>query len=104
MNEMLESVGFLNFVPRAKLRWKKRIIEKRNTIRSHVFVLFAPLPLLFNFYDVSPYFYYASCFMIEYVMEDIEFRDIPFSVYATTNRTKIYVGIIFYNNALNVSI
>lgn len=63
-----------------------------------------PLPLLFNFYDVSPYFYYASCFMIEYVMEDIEFRDIPFSVYATTNRTKIYVGIIFYNNALNVSI
>lgn len=42
MNEMLECVGFLNFVPRAKLRWKKRIIEKRNTIRSHVFVLFAP--------------------------------------------------------------
>lgn len=45
--------------------------------------------------------------MIEYVMEDIEFRNVPFSVYcndATTNRTKIHVGIIFYNNALNVSI
>lgn len=67
-------------------------------IRSGVtFSFYSSPPLLFNFYDVLPYFYYASRFMIEYVME--ENRISNFEIYrfrwirrcndVVTNHTKI---------------
>lgn len=98
-NNVEQNVGmyafFFKFCPTCD---RRRELYKKG-IRSGVTFSFYSnsLPLLFNFYDVLPYFYYASCFMIEYVMEDIEFRNISFSVYATTNRTK---NIIYRNNIL----
>lgn len=66
------------------------------------FSFYSSPPLLFNFYDVLPYFYYASRFMIEYVMEDIEFRNIPFSVDPTMQRRgyESHENIICRNNIL----